>query len=101
MYRCECGKKMDGRGRKGHVRYSSGGEHGEKGELPDDWESIVPPLDDDEDADDVEDTDADDEPDEATDADVSEAVDDTDDDRAGRVRRGLFEDVRAFWGGDE
>jgi hypothetical protein len=103
MYRCvACGKEMDGRGRKGHVRYSSGDEHGDEGRLPDDWESVVPPVDGEEDDDDGD-------TEEATDEDVSEAVEDADDadddgdtdETPGRLHRALWTDVRALWGGDE
>jgi len=109
MLRCQCGKEIkDWRGARGHVQFS-GGVHGDKQEVPDDWKDLFTEVDQ-----------SDDEPDTQTDDDGSQqasqqADDDTDDqpdaepDEAdsgqseaterSRLKIALFDDFRALWGG--
>lgn len=62
-YRCTvCGKVVKERGRHGHFRYATG-DHGEKGDLPDDWRSYFVEADDADDPDDEPSDDPADDPD--------------------------------------
>ena len=47
MPTCTCGKTVDDwRGARGHVQFTAGGPHGEKGEVPDDWKQLFDEADD-------------------------------------------------------
>lgn len=106
--KCRCGKTLDDkRGAKGHVKFSSGGPHGEKMELPDDWESL---FDDEAETDEPEDDTSDDEAEgeaggsQADQSPTEPEESDSDDSGGsdgGRIKTALFEDVRALWGGHE
>lgn len=113
--KCECGETIeDWRGARGHVKFSGGGPHGEKHELPDNYKELFTEIDDD--GSDVED-DSDDDPDDDPEPDRDGSRRDRDDDEpdrdrdrdreddgtdtlVDRLRRAAYEDVRALWGGD-
>lgn len=102
--RCDCGDTLaDWRGARGHVQFTAGDGHGAKQEVPDGWKSMFTDLDDadgDEDGGDDADDGGDDGPRDTDDDAVDAHTDDAGGSHDGRVRRFLYEDVRAIYGGD-
>jgi hypothetical protein len=101
--RCDCGDTLaDWRGARGHVQFSTGNGHGDKGDVPDGWKDLFSEVD--EDGDDDEQDDADDGPEDEDEDTVGDRLDgDTDESDAsdgGRLKRFLYDDVRAIYGGD-
>jgi len=108
---CKCGKQVeDWRGARGHVQFTEGGGHGEKGDVPDDWKDLFSEdePEDDESDDEPASDDGDDEDDpsptksEESDSDQSEPSESNGDSRtfSDRLSTALTDDVRALWGGD-
>lgn len=100
--RCDDGKTYDDyRGARGHVKFTSGGGHGDSQEVPDGYKSMFTEIDDDDG--DVEEPDADETPesdDTETGGDGSSTRDSGgSDDESGRLRRLVDTDVRELFGG--
>jgi hypothetical protein len=88
----------DWRGARGHVQFTAGDGHGEKNEVPDGWKDLFET--DDESGDDGRDEAEADESDPSPSKSEESESGDSGGSDDGRLRRALFEDVRALWGGD-
>lgn len=106
-FKCtKCGDTVDGRGRRGHARFS-GGPHGDRMELPDEWSEWFEPID-------GEDDPADEDEQEGDQQAPSDAGGDTDDQSptereksdsgrlsaSQRIRLALTDDVTHLWRND-
>lgn len=105
MPTCECGKTVeDWRGARGHVQFTAGEGHGEKGEVPDGWRGL---FDEDEaDAEEADEGEQQADPDGATDEEVREAVEEAEADSGqsdgsddGRLKRWLTTPLNELLGG--
>jgi hypothetical protein len=101
MPTCKCGKTVDDmRGARGHIQFSAGEGHGEKGEVPSGWRDMFSEDDGDSQQDDDEPgatgDDPTNEPEQKPDTNESEPSE-----RGSKLWRAVTEDVRALWGGDE
>ena len=107
-YQCsKCGKEVAARGRRGHARFS-GGPHGDRQTLPDDWKDWFEPVEADDDE--VEEAIEQQEQEDSQQAD-EQADDDRDDQRptespesdsdrlsaSERITKAVTEDVRYLW----
>jgi hypothetical protein len=102
--RCDCGKEIkDWRGARGHVQFTTGSGHGDKGEVPEGWKDLFTEVDESEDEDDQQDggNDEDDEDDVDPSAEANTERDDSTASQGSRLKRVLFDDVRAIYGGDK
>lgn len=122
MPTCDCGKEVeDARGARGHVQFTAGDGHGEKGDVPDDWRELFSGLGEDDDKDDElpstcrscgererkdgsmvcsECSDKDDAQDDDGQESDSEPAGRSDEDGLGsRLKKAVTDDVRHLWGG--